>query len=60
MSTRRPLSAIERDARHLHEVEQIGESEWTPWIAILGLALFFALVIAVMTTLTVTVAHLAH
>jgi hypothetical protein len=59
MSTRRPVHAIEREARHLHELEQVGESEWTPWLALLGLALFFALVIALMTTLTVGVAQLA-
>jgi hypothetical protein len=40
----RPLRAAVRDAQHLHEVERAGESEWTPWIAILGLILFFATV----------------
>jgi hypothetical protein len=28
--------------RHLHQLERAGESEWTPWIAIAGLILFFA------------------
>jgi hypothetical protein len=30
--------------KHLEEVERAGESEWTPWIAIAGLILFFAAV----------------
>jgi hypothetical protein len=38
---RSPLRTAIRDAQHLHEVERVGQSEWTPWIAILGLILFF-------------------
>jgi hypothetical protein len=53
------LHAIEREAHHLHEVEQMGESEWTPWIALLGLVLFFAPVVALMTALTFTASYLA-
>jgi len=30
-----------REVMHLHELERAGESEWTPWIAIAGLLLFF-------------------
>ncbi len=55
-----PVRAIDHEAQHLHEVEHVGESEWTPWIAILGLVLFFALVIALMTALTFAVSSLAH
>ena len=55
-----PVRAIEREAHHLHEVEHVGESEWTPWIAVLGLVLFFAPVIALMTALTFTASYLAH
>jgi hypothetical protein len=60
LDLRRPVRAVEREAHHLHEVEHVGESEWTPWIVILGLVLFFALVIALMTALTFGVADLAH
>jgi hypothetical protein len=55
-----PVRAIESEADHLHEVEHVGESEWTPWIALLGLVLFFAPVIALMTALTFAAYHLAH
>jgi hypothetical protein len=55
----RPVRAIEREARHLHEVEQVGESEWTPWIAILGLVLFFVHVFVLMTALTFAASYLA-
>jgi hypothetical protein len=48
----RPVRAIEREARHLHDVERAGESESTPLLALLGLALFFASVAALMTALT--------
>jgi hypothetical protein len=27
--------------RHLHQLEREGESEWTPWIALAGLILFY-------------------
>ena len=56
----RPVHAIEREAHHLHEVEQVGESEWTPWIAILGLVLFFVPVIVLMTALTFAASCLAQ
>ncbi len=56
----RPAHAIEREAHHLHEVEQVGESEWTPWIAILGLVLFFVPVLVLMTALTFAASHLAQ
>jgi hypothetical protein len=56
----RPVRAIEREAQHLHEVEHVGENEWTPWIAILGLVLFFAPVIVLMTALTLAASSLAR
>ena len=55
----RPVRAIEREAEHLHEVERAGESEWTPWIAILGLVLFFVPVIVVTTALVFATSSLA-
>jgi hypothetical protein len=56
----RPVRALEREAHHLHEVEREGESEWTPWIALLGLVLFFVPVIALMTTLTFVASYVAQ
>ena len=47
-----------RKAEHLHDVERTGESEWTPWIAILGLVLFFAAVGSLMLALVEAAAHL--
>jgi hypothetical protein len=55
----RPVRAIEREVHHLHEVEQVGDSEWTPWIADLGLVLFFVPVIVLMTALTFAAYYLA-
>jgi hypothetical protein len=52
--------AVEQEASHLHDVEHAGESEWTPWIAIAGLVLFFATVIAVLTALTFAAYSLGH
>jgi hypothetical protein len=37
-----PIRAAAQEVEHLHEVERAGESEWTPWIAMAGLILFFA------------------
>jgi hypothetical protein len=37
-----PIRAAVQEVRHLHELEHAGESEWTPWIALAGLILFFA------------------
>ena len=37
---RHPMRSVEAEARHLHEVEQAGESAETPLVAILGLLLF--------------------
>jgi hypothetical protein len=46
-----------RRAEHLHDVERAGESEWTPWIAILGLVLFFAAVGSLMLGLVEAAAY---
>ena len=37
-----------REVTHLHDLERAGESEWTPWIAIAGLLLFFVTIGLVM------------
>jgi hypothetical protein len=39
---RRPVQGIEAEAEHLLEVEREGESETTPFIAIVGIILFLA------------------
>jgi hypothetical protein len=52
--------AVEREASHLHDVEHAGESEWTPWILLAGLVLFFGTVIAVLTALTFAAYSLGH
>jgi hypothetical protein len=54
------VRAIEREAHQLHAIERAGESEATPWIALLGLVLFFAPVIALMTALAFGAYSLAH
>jgi len=59
LDPRRPFRTIEREAHHLHEVEQAGESEYTPWIAIVGLVLFFVPVFVLMTAIAFTAAHFA-
>jgi hypothetical protein len=56
----RRVRAIEREANQLHEVERVGESEWTPWIAVLGLVLFFVPVFVLMTALTFAAFYLAR
>jgi hypothetical protein len=48
-----------QEVHHLHEVEHLGESEWTPWIAILGLVLFFAPIFVLMTALAFAASYLA-
>jgi hypothetical protein len=55
----RPVRASDREAQYLH-VEHVGEGEWTPWLAGLGLVLFFAPVIAVMTALTFAAYYVAQ
>jgi hypothetical protein len=50
---------VEAEAHHLHEVEQIGESGETPFIAMLGLLLFLGSVFAVMLALAFLAYYLA-
>ena len=37
----RPTRAAVQEVRHLHQLERAGESEWTPWLAVAGLIVFF-------------------
>jgi hypothetical protein len=53
-----PLRAAAHEAQHLHELERAGESEWTPWIAIAGLILFFAAVGLLMFGIVEGASHL--
>lgn len=36
-----PTRSVVEEVRHLHQLECAGESDWTPWVAIGGLILFF-------------------
>ena len=56
--TEGPIRAATHEVNHLHELERAGESEWTPWIAIAGLILFFAAIGLVMYTIVEAAAHL--
>jgi hypothetical protein len=55
---RRPIRKVEEEAHHLHEVEQVGASGETPFIAMLGLALFLLPLAAVLTGLGFAAARL--
>jgi trehalose utilization protein len=59
VNRRHPIQAVEGEARHLHEVERLGESAETPLIALLGLVLFFAGVFVVMTGIAFAAYYLA-
>ena len=43
-----PVRGVESEARHLYEIEREGESGETPFIAMLGLAVFLGSVFLVM------------
>jgi hypothetical protein len=47
-----------QEVRHLHELERVGESEWTPWIAIAGLILFFVAIGLLMFGIVEAASHL--
>ena len=44
----RPVRKLESEAAHLHEVEELGESGETPFVAILGIILFLLPIFALM------------
>jgi hypothetical protein len=54
----RPIRAAAQAVKHLHELERAGESEWTPWIAIAGLILFFAAIGLLMFGIVEGASHL--
>jgi hypothetical protein len=45
---RHPVRKVEEEAHHLREIEEVGESGETPFIAILGVILFLLPIFAVM------------
>jgi hypothetical protein len=54
----RPIRTAAQEVKHLHQIEGAGESEWTPWIAITGLILFFAAIGLLMFGIVETASHL--
>jgi hypothetical protein len=54
----RPIRAPVQEVRHLHQLERAGESEWTPWIAIAGLILFFVAIGLLMFGIVEAASHL--
>ena len=56
----RPIQEVEAEAHHLHEVEKVGESGETPFIAILGVFLFLVPVAASMMLVALAATYLAH
>ena len=53
----RPIRAAFRKARDLQDLERAGESEWTPWLAIVGLVLGFAVIEALIMGLVEAAAY---
>jgi hypothetical protein len=51
---------VEDEARHLHEVEQVGEAPETPFVAILGVFLFVLPIFLVMVGLAFGAYYLAR
>lgn len=49
---RRRVRKVESEAEHLRDVEQVGESPETPFIAILGVVLFLLPIVAVLLGLS--------
>jgi hypothetical protein len=57
LDPQRAVHALVREARELHELEQAGESGWTPLVAISGLVVFFGVVFLVMAVLAEAAYH---
>jgi hypothetical protein len=56
---RRPVQGIEAEAEHLIDVEREGESEATPFIAIVGIILFLIPIFLVILGLSLAAYYLA-
>ena len=55
----RPIRKVEAEAHHLHEVEIVGDSGETPFIAILGVVLFLLPIFAFMLGLAIAASYIA-
>ena len=44
----RAIRAAADEVRHLHQLERVGQSEWTPWLALGGLILFLVAIALLM------------
>jgi nitrogen fixation/metabolism regulation signal transduction histidine kinase len=56
---RHPVREVEAEAEHLREVERVGESGETPFIAILGIVLFLIPIVAVVLGVAFAAYYLA-
>ena len=55
----RPIRKVEAEAHHLHEIETVGDSGETPFIAILGVILFLLPIFALMLGLAIAASYIA-
>ena len=55
----RPVREVEAETHHLHEVERVGASGETPFIAILGVFLFLLPIFAFMLGLAIAASYIA-
>jgi hypothetical protein len=53
----RPIRGAAQEVRQLHQLERAGESEWTPWIAIAGLIVFFVAIGLLMLGIVEAASH---
>lgn len=56
---RHPVRRVEAEAEHLREVERVGESGETPFVAILGVVLFLLPIVAVLLGVVFAAYYLA-
>jgi hypothetical protein len=56
---RHPVHSAAHEAHHLHEIERVGESGETPFIALLGVFLFLVPILATMMLLAAAAAWIS-
>jgi hypothetical protein len=54
----RPIRAATHEVEHVYEVERDGESDWTPWIVLASLVVFYAAVGLLMFGIVEVASHL--
>ena len=54
----RPIRAATDEVEHVYEVENAGESDWTPWIVIAFLVVFYAALGLLMFGIVEVASHL--